>query len=74
MSDYICFLVTVLCECSGTTLDCALKVKRDCFQGDMASFPMEPESREFIHGLLPLHVRECGPVVNVRDLYEVHSA
>jgi len=72
MTEYICFLITIHYESAGTTLDCALKVKRDELPGDCAEYPMETENRQHLHGLLPLHVRESGPIIKVEDLFEVH--
>lgn len=72
MSDYTCLLVTVLY--GDQLLRCALKVKNDTFPSNGRGFWMEPEIREIIHGLLPLHVRSCGPVVEVEDIFEVEVA
>ncbi len=69
MGDQVCFLISILYE--GTLLKCALKVSSDALPGDCAEYPMEPENREILHGLLPLHVRECGPIVNVEPIFEV---
>ena len=74
MGSDICFLITVLYEAAGTTLDCALKVDRDSLPGDCAEYPMEPENRKHLHSLLPLHVRNSGPVIKVERLFEVHCA
>ena len=72
MGSDICFLITVLY--GDTLIRCALKVNRDKLGGDVADFPMEPENREKLHALLPLHVQNCGPIVDVdRSLFEIHS-
>ena len=70
MDDTVNWLVTVL-DGEGL-LKCALKVKREVLPGDCAAYPMELENREVIHGLLPLHVRSCGPIVDVEVIFEVH--
>ena len=70
MSEYINWLITILCE--DTLLRCALQVRRDALPGDCAEYPMEPENRQVIHALLPPHVRTCGPIVAVEDLFEIH--
>jgi hypothetical protein len=49
----------------------ALKVKADLLPADCAVYPMEPENRAAIHALLPEYVRECGPIVEVTDLFDV---
>lgn len=72
MNDDINWLVTVLYE--HTFLRCALQVKRDALSGDCAEYPMEPENRKVISALLPPHVRSCGPIVAVEELFEIHIA
>ena len=69
MSDEVNFLVTVLY--GDTLLSCALKTKRDRLSGDIEEYPMEPENREELHKLLPLHVRSCGPIVAVETIFEI---
>ena len=69
MSSYVSWLVTVL---DGTTLaKYALKVHRDLLPDDCYTCYMEPEHRAFIHTLLPLHVRDCGPIVAIDEIFEV---
>lgn len=74
MNDYICWLVTVLYD--ETLLRCALKIdKWDIPSGMMRLVMDDPngaDSRDVIRTLLPLHVRSCGPVVQVEPLFEVH--
>lgn len=69
MSDCICFLVTVLY--GAELIRCAIKVQRDELPGDCDQYPMEPENRTILHALLPEHVRSCGPIVAVEELFEV---
>ena len=71
MGSETCFLIYVL---YGTgLLDCALKIPNNYFKGDVLEFPMEPENRAQIHALLPLHVRSCGPIVEIKRIFEVHK-
>ena len=72
MGNDVCFLITILYEVSGTTLECALKVDREKLSNDCISYPMEQNSRYQLHKLLPSHVRSCGPIVKVELIYEVH--
>ena len=72
MDGSVSFLVIVLDRVSSQLLKCALKVKENDLSGDCAEFPMEPENRAMIHSLLPLHVQECGPIVGVEHIFEVH--
>lgn len=72
MEEYICFLITVFYESAESTLDCALRVRRDSLPGDCAEYPMEPENKEYLYGLLPEHVRSAGPIIQINNLFEIH--
>jgi len=65
MGEYTCYLITILYTCDQSLIMCALKVK------DAIEFPMEPESRRVLHEMLPLHVRDCGPIVNVEEIFDI---
>ena len=69
MDNAICLLVDVLYE--GGILSCALKVDRDVFGYNPPEFDWQ-SAKEAIRELLPLHVRSCGPVVRVVEIFEVH--
>lgn len=69
MPNYACFLITILYE--GALMRCALRVSKLKISGDCEEYPMEPENRAQLHALLPDHVRSCGPIVAVEDLFEV---
>ena len=69
MSEYICFLITILY--GDRLLKCALSVKRDLISQDCQDFPMEPENRIVLHEMLPPHVKSCGPIVEVSRIFEV---
>lgn len=78
MSEYLCFLVTVLHDYTkfgmGCYLSkCALSIHRDLLPHSL-EYPMEPESRKVLHSLLPEHVRSCGPIVGVERIFAVHVA
>jgi len=74
MGDEINWLVTVLY--GDQLLKCALRVdKWELPEGRIDAigrYPMEPENREAIHAMLPLHVRSCGPIVAVESLFAIH--
>lgn len=70
MGDEISWLVTVLY--GDQLLRCALKVNVKDLPHGAIEYPMEPEHRELIHSLLPMHVQSCGPVVEVENLFEIH--
>lgn len=71
MGIEICFLITIIYNLE--LLKCALKVKRDSLPGDCAEYPMELENRKYLYNLLPIHVQNCGPIVNIEEIFEVHS-
>ena len=65
MNDDCCYLVSILYE--GTLIKCAVKLPK----GPYSAEPMSALSRQEIWSRLPLHVRSCGPVVDVEELFEV---
>jgi len=70
MDSSTCFLITLLY--GDTLLRCALKVKaEDDPHSDISDYPMEPESRATLHRLLPDHVRDVGPIVNVEEIFDI---
>ena len=69
MPEHICFLITILYGVR--LLDCALSVNKSKLVGDCDEFPMEPENREQLYNLLPRHVKSCGPIVAVRQIFEI---
>lgn len=71
MGNEICFLVTILYD--QELLKCAIKVKQNDLPEDCIDYPMEPESKKLIHSLLPEHVKSCGPIVDIEEIFEVHS-
>ncbi len=71
MGSDICFLITILY--GDELLRCALKVDRNKLSGDCAEYPMEPENREMLHNLLPLHVKNSGPIVAIEEVFEVYE-
>lgn len=72
MTDELCFLVTIFDIQSEVLIKCALKVKSSQITEDCWDFPLEEENRKLLRSLLPSHVRECGPIVDVEHLFEVH--
>ncbi len=69
MSDEVTFLITILYE--GGLLQCALKVPGDTFSDDVFAFPLEPENKDAIHAVLPEHIKSCGPIVAVEQIFDV---
>lgn len=73
MSEYICFLITIYYESEDTLLKCALRCKRDALDGDWTEYPMENGTRGKLWGLLPDHVRYCGSICAVEEIFEIHT-
>jgi len=70
MNEKVNWLITIL---YGTELlRCALKMDRNLLGGDCAEYPMEPENREQIHNLLPEHVKSCGPIVEIQEIFAIN--
>lgn len=65
-----CFLITILN--GDTLLRCALRMDRLECSEDLLAYPMEPENRAILHANLPLHVRNCGPIVDVDRIFAIH--
>lgn len=72
MSEYISLLITIYYQASQSLIKCALKVKISDLPSSI-EYIMEDNSRKALHAMLPLHVRECGPIVEVEEIFEVHS-
>jgi hypothetical protein len=71
MSEYICILITVLYESQKTLLRCAVKIRHADIDYDTIKYWAEPENKTLLHSLLPLHVRSCGPIVEVKEIFEI---
>lgn len=69
MSDYLCYLVSILYE--GSLIRAAIQIPNAMLTMDERDYPMEHEARTKIHSMLPLHVRSCGPIVDITDLFAV---
>lgn len=69
MGQRVSYLVTILH--GDSLLRCAIKVAASLIPRDIAEYPLEPESRLFIWSLLPLHMREAGPIVHIEPLFDV---
>lgn len=69
MSSDRCYLITLLNGPNGINgvLQCALKVD----EKKAEEYFMEPDARERLRALLPLHVRSCGPIVDVVEIFEI---
>ena len=66
MSDCIPFLVVIV---SGDKLfKFVLRVKPDALPSDCLEHPMKHQSRKRLHVLLPFHIGEIGPIVDVERI------
>ena len=71
MGTDICFLITILYQSQGTLLQCALKVDREKIGYDVILYPMEYKDK--LHSLLPPNIKNCGPIVDVSEIFEIHT-
>ena len=69
MSNDAYLLITLFYEES--MLRVAIKVPEGALADEVFSFPMEPENKARIFALLPLHVRSCGPIINVEQIFDI---
>lgn len=70
MSSYAYFLLFLLDDDQLRRV--TLSIHRDWLEDtDVEEHPMEPESRAYLRRLLPLGLREVGPVVEVQRLLAV---
>ena len=69
MGENNCFLITILSD--GTLMQCALKVHLSRLTTSCRNYPLEPENRAELHALLPAHVKSCGPIVDVKEIFEI---
>ena len=71
MGEDICFLITMS---DGTRLTrCGLKVKKTLLSGGCLGFLMENNVRRKIYSLLPLHVKTIGNIVDIEEIFEIHT-
>jgi hypothetical protein len=77
MNDDVNLLVTIYYGdgYNHKLITCAMKCKTGLNPGelppDCLEDPMEPLNSQAIHSLLPEHVRSCGPIVAVKQIFEV---
>jgi len=70
MGNDINWIITILYR--DKLLRCALKIPEGIISNDCKQYPMEPENREIIHDLLPLHVKSCGKIMEIEKIFEIH--
>jgi len=70
MNPFITFIVSILYN--NSLIECALKFPRDEVDESVIEYPMEPESRDVLHSMLPIHVASCGPIVGVKEIFDSH--
>lgn len=69
MDVFVSFLIVLLQDDFLTKV--ALRVDSDLLQGDCLSYPLEPENRKQLHDLLPVRIRDIGPIVDVEVILDV---
>lgn len=70
MNNDICLLVYV--SNGNSLIQHAIKIKNGR-NNDHFCYPMEPEHKEYIHSLLPEHIRSFGDIVFVGELTDISS-
>lgn len=69
MSNDTTILVTLT---DGTQLfKCAIKIPSEKISFDEVMYWAEPENTSKINNLLPLHVKSCGSIVNVEQIFDI---
>ena len=69
MDNHVSLLVTFS---MGTYLiRVGLKTDRTLLTGDVLDAPLEPENKEKLKKLLPLHIQTCGEIVEVSELFDI---
>lgn len=78
MNSNVCLLITILCndegaiEAGACIHKVALKIEDRNKYGDLAEYPMEEDNREVLHKMLPPHIQNIGPIIDVSvDLVDV---
>ena len=74
MDGYICFLITVLHNESVLKVALKLDKNKEDISDYVLKFPLEPKSKKVLHSFLPSHLRVCGPIIDVENLFDVHIA
>ena len=77
MGKDIAFLITLLqgSDLLGmTTIRVCLRLDKTKEEGDWFEYPMEKDSRERLHAMLPLHCQSIGSIVDVQRIFDCHVA
>jgi len=69
MSEYICFLISVLDPHQWRLVTCAIKVKMELLSEEAKEDAME--NRDDFKRYLPPYLQGLGPIVNIEPLFEV---
>ena len=69
MNNQINWLITL--TDGAELLRVAVKISSGVLQGDAEIYPMEPENKEQIFKLLPLHCQSFGKIVDVEEIFEI---
>ena len=65
------WLVTVVDAKYHRLFKCALKVSNSDISDDCVLHYNEPENRKIIHSLLPDHIKQIGPIVEIESIFDV---
>jgi len=64
MSDEVALLLTILYD--DDILRVAIKIKRDRLPDEYYA-----EHKELIRSWLPEHIKSCGPIIHVEDIFDL---
>ena len=76
MGNWIYLLVTVFYESGQNLTRAAIALNRETMDQELADqleWFGEPKTLEMVHALLPLHVRNMGPVVQVEQIFCIET-
>ncbi len=65
-------LVTVFYESQRQLIKCALGITKEQAWKIEGRHLESNEVKGLVNSFLPLHVKSCGPVVHVEDIFEIH--
>jgi len=71
MNDNINWLVTILYNQELVRI--AFQCKPKDLPPHVREHPMAIDSRAIIRNLLPHHIKSCGPIVDIEELFDVHT-
>ncbi|HEX2242707.1 MAG TPA: hypothetical protein VHK27_05555 [Gammaproteobacteria bacterium] len=69
MNEFTCLLLTILSGGNGL-MQVAVKIKKESLPDDFFDFPDDDDHKDIIHSRLPPHIQNCGPIVDIKFLFD----